>query len=170
MLNVVKKGILSNEPKPKKIVRPPTPEPEIQYLLHLNVTTIRELLENFDEDEREIFFQELIDFESQEDPTRFLIRRIDELNQYPNDSYSVHLNQVYKMLFKKRIVMAHSRQILKNFNPESMEKHIESFVRKVYDEFVLNVRRELRERKIQSLTDSGVSDDDASALASKYLS
>ena len=41
VLKVAYKGILSNKPKPKKVIPPPTPEPEINHLLHLEVTTIK---------------------------------------------------------------------------------------------------------------------------------
>ena len=39
-MKVVKKGILSNKPKPKKVIPPPEPEPEIDHLLHMEVKTI----------------------------------------------------------------------------------------------------------------------------------
>ena len=66
--------------------------------------------------------------------------------------------------------MAHSRQRLKNFDPKSMDKHVESFVRKVYDEFVADVRCQLSERKMNSMMDSGASVEEASKVASKYMS
>lgn len=62
VMKIVQKGILSNEPKPKKIVRPPTPEPEIERLLHLEVSTVHELIDLFDENERDLFYQELLEF------------------------------------------------------------------------------------------------------------
>lgn len=51
VLKVVKKGILSNVPKPKKIIKPPTPEPEIEHLKHLEVRTVEQLIDSFDEDQ-----------------------------------------------------------------------------------------------------------------------
>lgn len=62
VLKVVKKGILTNEPKPKKIVRVPTPEPEIRRLLHLEMNSVGELIDQFDEAERDAFHKELSDF------------------------------------------------------------------------------------------------------------
>ena len=51
MIRVVQKGILSNKPKPKKIIPPPEPEPEINRILHLEVRTIADLLANFPPEE-----------------------------------------------------------------------------------------------------------------------
>ena len=51
VLRVVNKGILSNKPKPKKVSPVPEPEPKIDRLLHLNVTTIKQLVELFSPEE-----------------------------------------------------------------------------------------------------------------------
>jgi len=51
VMRIVKKGILSNKPKPKKIIPIPVPEPEIDRLLHLNVRTVKELLLLFSPEE-----------------------------------------------------------------------------------------------------------------------
>ena len=54
-MKVVRKGILSNVPKPKKVYRPPTPEPEINRILHLEVKTVKEILDHFSQDEKDAF-------------------------------------------------------------------------------------------------------------------
>jgi hypothetical protein len=51
VLRVVNKGILSNVPKPKKVIPVPVPEPEIDRLLHLNVTTVKNLILEFSPEE-----------------------------------------------------------------------------------------------------------------------
>ena len=58
-MKVVKKGILSNKPKPKKVIPPPEPVPEIDHLLHMEVQTIPKLLERFPAEEQKRFDQEL---------------------------------------------------------------------------------------------------------------
>ena len=40
VIKVVNKGILSNKPKPKKVIPPPEPEPEINRILHLEARTL----------------------------------------------------------------------------------------------------------------------------------
>ena len=51
VLRVVNKGILSNKPKPKKLVDVPEPEPELDRLLHLQVKTVKELVAKFSDEE-----------------------------------------------------------------------------------------------------------------------
>ena len=59
VMKVVKKGILSNKPKPKKVIPPPEPVPEINHLLHMEVQTIPQLLQSFSAEERKDFDEEL---------------------------------------------------------------------------------------------------------------
>ena len=100
VIKVVQKGILSNKPKPKKIIPPPEPEPEINRILHMEVRTLSELLSSFSPEEQESFTQELISFSVHPEPSRYLIDQIDILMARPeNDLYSLHLCQLYKFLF-----------------------------------------------------------------------
>ena len=100
VIKVVNKGILSNKPKPKKIIPPPEPEPEINRILHMEVRTLAELLSSFSPEEQESFNQELISFSVHPEPSRYLIDQIDILMARPeNDLYSLHLCQLYKFLF-----------------------------------------------------------------------
>lgn len=55
VIKVVQKGILSNKPKPKKIIPPPEPEPEINRIVHMEVRTLSELLSSFSPEEQESF-------------------------------------------------------------------------------------------------------------------
>ena len=96
-MKVVRKGILSNKPKPKKVVPPPEPEPEIDHLLHMEVQTMPQLLESFSEEERKVFEKELEDvilanrrFLVDRVNTRDLIDKIDELQPQKDDAGSVH--------------------------------------------------------------------------------
>ena len=59
VMKVVKKGILSNKPKPKKVIPPPEPVPEIDHLLHMEVRTIPQLLHRFSPEERKAFDEKL---------------------------------------------------------------------------------------------------------------
>ena len=100
VIKVVQKGILSNKPKPKKIIPPPEPEPEINRILHMEVRTLSELLSSFSPEEQESFSEELITFSVHPEPSRYLIDQIDILMARPeNDLYSLHLCQLYKFLF-----------------------------------------------------------------------
>lgn len=109
VINVVKKGIISNKPKPRKIIPTPPPEPEINRILHIEVRSVGELLSYFSPEEKEVFNQELISFSAQPEPTRYLIDQIDYLNGKPkNDLIALHLCQLYKFLLKKRADMAFS--------------------------------------------------------------
>ena len=65
------------------------------------------------------------------------------------------------MLFKKRIDMTHSKEIVRKFKPERMAVHAESFTKKIYYEFVAEVRSQLISRKIVALRDQGMSEEDA---------
>ena len=40
------------------------------------------------------------------------------------------------MLLKKRVELVHSKERIRKFKPENMEKHVESYMRKVYSDFV----------------------------------
>ena len=82
----------------------------------------------------------------------------------------MHLSQVYKMLFKKRVDMAHSRERLRKFKPEKMEKHIESFMRKIYNEYVAEVRAQLVAKRIEKLKENGMSEAEAMDAAIKAMS
>ena len=62
VLRVVNKGILSNVPRPRKMTPVPVPEPYIDRLLHLNVTTVKNLLLEFSPEEQDVFNEELINF------------------------------------------------------------------------------------------------------------
>ena len=55
VLRIARKGILTNVPKPKPVWWPPPPPPELKRLLHLEVDNVEQLIELFDEDEREFF-------------------------------------------------------------------------------------------------------------------
>ena len=151
VLRVVSKGILSNVPKPKKVYRPPTPEPEINRLLHTEVRTIKELLDHFSEEEREVFGQELVHFSMSEEPTSYLLDRIDELAQHQDNPYLVHMSQVFKLLLKKRAEIAYSKDRLNRFDPATMEKHVEDFVKKVYRALVAEVRALMTAQKVEAL-------------------
>ena len=83
VLRVVHKGILSNKPRPKKVVPVPEPEPEIDHLTHLSVHTIKQLLAKFSPEEQQIFNEELITFSTVEEPTRYCIYQIDKLSEAP---------------------------------------------------------------------------------------
>ena len=79
VMRIVKKGILSNKPKSKKVIPIPEPEPEIDRLLHLNVKTVKELLLLFSPGEQDAFNEELITFSVCEEPTMYLVNKIDKL-------------------------------------------------------------------------------------------
>ena len=161
-MKVVRKGILSNKPKPKKVVPPPEPVPEIDHLLHMDVQTMPQLLESFSEEERKAFDEELarilgknLRFLVDKVNTRDLIDQIDELQPQKDDAFSVHLCQVYKLLFKKRTEMAHSKQRLTRFDESSLRPSFDSFMKKVYDAIVAELRAEITQRRVEKAASKG---------------
>lgn len=52
------------------------------------------------------------------------------------------------MLLKKRVDLVHSRERLRKFKPDEMDKHIESYMRKMYDEYVALVLSQLTAKKV----------------------
>ena len=65
------------------------------------------------------------------------------------------------MLFKKLSDLAHSKERLQDFKPESMGKHVDNFISKVYYEFVSDVRAQLQSRKIDEMKTMGMTEEEA---------
>lgn len=170
MLRVVNKGILSNKPKPKKVIPVPEPEPVINRLLHLDVTKIKQLIALFSPEEQVIFGEELINFSMIEEQTRYCIDQIDSLSTRPNDMYSVHLCSMYKFLLKKRVEMTFNKNRLKNFKPKEMLPHFERFMRRVYDGIVSDIRVELTKQRISRAIEEGNDLSLATTEADKLMS
>ena len=74
---------------------------------------------------------------------RDLIDEIDELQKEKDDAFKVHLCQVWKLLFKKRTEMAHSKQRLSKFDESSLRRSFDAFMKKVYDAIVAELRAEI---------------------------
>ena len=74
------------------------------------------------------------------------------------------------MLFKQRIDLAHSKERLRKFKPESMEKHVNSYMRKVYDDYIAVVRNKITSKITDNMLAKGFSEEEAHQAAILSLS